>query len=148
MKKSEILAVDWRRTKEVAKLIPTVTIRELSAAARKTILDESAAMREEKLDAEANEYFVQEFCFQSVVDEDGVVVYDSPEIRERALDELPRSWFELVFTAVAEMNDLLPASQNAGKEEDAMKKKSSTGTAECPQPNFDGTTDSAESSDS
>jgi len=147
MKKSEILALDWRRTKEIAKLSPSVTIRELSAEARKTIIDESTAMREEKNSTEANEYFVQEFCFQSVIDEDGEVVFNSPENREHALSALPRSWFEAVFSAVAEMNDLLPA-QNAEAAKEAIEKKSLPDTAECQQPNSDGITDSAGNSDS
>ena len=147
MKKSEILSIDWRRKAEVTTISPSVLIRELSSAARKSIIDQSAAMRAEKNDAEANEFFVQEFCFQSIIDEDNEVVYETEDERKHAIKTLPLSWFGEVFSAVSSMNDLLPSAKGED-EKDAMKKKSSTGTAECPQPNFDGTTDSAESSDS
>ena len=121
MKKSELLSLNWLKTVPVTTCGHEVTIRELSAAKRQAIRAKYHALKETD-EQEANECLVRDYCFWSVVDEDGVLVFESDEEQKQGLELLPDQWFADVFKAVGELNDMGVKSD----EEVAKKSEQST----------------------
>jgi hypothetical protein len=129
MKKSEILGLSWLRTEEVPVCGKTVTIRELPASARQDVFAELRRMREaESPEPEINDYFISELVFRSVVDEDGVVVFESEEDRAVALNKekgFPSEFFSVVYAAVDKLNEITSkVSDDKGQISEDTKKKS------------------------
>jgi hypothetical protein len=122
MKKIEILSLNWLRKQQVATCGHDVTIRELSAAKRNEIRSEYSKMKESSTEADANEYLVRSYCFSSVVDDDGIIVFESDDEQKQALDQLPNKWFADVFAAIAELNDM------TAKTDEVIEKKSDQST--------------------